>query len=376
MERNLCLKNRKKERIKINNINDFKDTLKREEYNINEVDEEKFKEKTAEIFKVDKSLIDSLYIEIRDNDITYRADNAQDFIDYIEKIIVFENNNKKLCENISKIEKINIDRIEYERAHTSQDIDKHVINSIKKIKKYIFRIESEEEKRKLEILEQEIDNNYLYAKDIELLKRMLIIKREDIKEKYNDKTKIKTISIEMPEKINFRYIPVKKGSIEYHEHLRKNIPRLQRLIRSLNKYMIALEGEKITFKIDQSKVLQDSINIAVAVYNNKEFKAISGSNNIIDYCIAPEIESAIFKSYKVNKLGKIGVGYNRVNDSEKKIFEEIHKQIEGNLIKNEGELILYSKWEPCPSCCFVISQFCEKYPNIKVQVKYSKKYGE
>ena len=376
MERNLCLKNRKKERIKINNINDFKDTLKREEYNINEVDEEKFKEKTAEIFKVDKSLIDSLYIEIRDNDITYRADNAQDFIDYIEKIIVFENNNKKLCENISKIEKINIDRIEYERAHTSQDIDKHVINSIKKIKKYIFRIESEEEKRKLEILEQEIDNNYLYAKDIELLKRMLIIKREDIKEKYNDKTKIKTISIEMPEKINFRYIPVKKGSIEYHEHLRKNIPRLQRLIRSLNKYMIALEGEKITFKIDQSKVLQDSINIAVAVYDNKEFKAISGSNNIIDYCIAPEIESAIFKSYKVNKLGKIGVGYNRVNDSEKKIFEEIHKQIEGNLIKNEGELILYSKWEPCPSCCFVISQFCEKYPNIKVQVKYSKKYGE
>ena len=376
MERNLCLKNRKKERIKINNINDFKDTLKREEYNINEVDEEKFKEKTAEIFKVDKSLIDSLYIEIRDNDITYRADNAQDFIDYIERIIVFENNNKKLCENISKIEKINIDRIEYERAHTSQDIDKHVINSIKKIKKYIFRIESEEEKRKLEILEQEIDNNYLYAKDIELLKRMLIIKREDIKEKYNDKTKIKTISIEMPEKINFRYIPVKKGSIEYHEHLRKNIPRLQRLIRSLNKYMIALEGEKITFKIDQSKVLQDSINIAVAVYNNKEFKAISGSNNIIDYCIAPQIESAIFKSYKVNKLGNIGVGYNRVNDSEKKIFEEIHKQIEGNLIKNEGELILYSKWEPCPSCCFVISQFCEKYPNIKVQVKYSKKYGE
>jgi hypothetical protein len=75
-------------------------------------------------------------------------------------------------------------------------------------------------------------------------------------------------------------------------------------------------------------------------------------------------------------LGKLGIGYDRVNDSEKKIFEEIHKQIEAKVLKNEGNLILYSKWEPCPSCYFVISQFCIKHPNIKVQVKYSEKYGE
>lgn len=92
--------------------------------------------------------------------------------------------------------------------------------------------------------------------------------------------------------------------------------------------------------------------------------------------MAPPLEKAVFKSSKVNKLGKLGVGYNRVNDSEKKIFEEIHKQIEVKALKNEGNLILYSKWEPCPSCYSVISQFCKKYPDIKVKVKYSKKYGE
>lgn len=83
-----------------------------------------------------------------------------------------------------------------------------------------------------------------------------------------------------------------------------------------------------------------------------------------------------FKSNKVNKLGEFGIGYDRINDSEKKIIEEIHKQIEAKVLKDEGNLTLYSKWEPCPSCCFVISQFCKKHPNIEVQVKYHKKYGE
>ena len=136
------------------------------------------------------------------------------------------------------------------------------------------------------------------------------------------------------------------------------------------------ENEKKSFKIDQSKALQDSINIAVAMYDNKEFKAISGSNDIEDYCKAPPFKEAIFKSSKVNKLGKLGIGYNRVNDSEKKILEEIHKQIEEKELNDYGKLTLYSKWEPCPSCYFVISQFCEKHPKISVEVKYNKKYGE
>lgn len=375
-QKNISLKKRKKERIKINNLNEFKDALKTEGYEIDQFNEEKFKEKIMKIFKIDKSVAERLHICIKDNEITYRANDIRDFIDYIEKMILFENEHKKLCKKISEVKKLNIDRIEYEREPRYQENVEDIINVIEEIKSHICGKISEDEKAKLEGLEKELDKDYIYAKDIELLKKMVLIRKEGVKEKYNAKTKIKTISIEIPEKINHQYIIPKKGTIEYHEHLNNNIPRMQRLTKNINKYMEADENEKTTFKIDQSKALQDSINIAVAIYDNKEFKAISGSNNITNYCTSPPQEAAIFKSSKVNKLGKLGIGYDRVNDSEKKIFEEIHKQIEAKVLKNEGNLVLYSKWEPCPSCYFVISQFCKKHPNIKVQVKYSKKYGE
>lgn len=144
----------------------------------------------------------------------------------------------------------------------------------------------------------------------------------------------------------------------------------------MNYYLKEHDKENSIFKIDQSKALQDTINIAVAIYDGKEFKAISGSNEIANYCYALPLNMTVFKSNKVNKLGKLGIGYNRVNDSEKKIFEEINRQIEEKVLSNEGNLILYSKWEPCPSCYFVIDQFCKKHPCIKVQVRYIKKYGE
>ncbi|GAB6169801.1 hypothetical protein JCM1393_22610 [Clostridium carnis] len=375
-EVNMTLKKRKKERIKISNISQFKDELKREGYNISELDEEKFKEKVIKIFKVDTSVIDRLYICIKEGDITYKANNIRGFIDYIEKIMLFENEHNNLCKKLSKIKKLNIDRIEYEREIGFQDNVTHIINTIEKTKNDVSSQINEKEKIKIDKLEKELDKECIYTKDIELLKKMIIVKKDVVKEKYNDKTRTKTISIEIPEKINHKYIIPEKGTIEYHQHLSNNIPRIQRLIRNMHKYIESDKKEKTTFKIEQSKTLQDSINIAVAIYDNKEFKAISGSNNVRDYCFAPAIEEAVFKSYKVNKLGELGVGYNRVNDSEKKIFEEIHKQIESKVLKNEGNLILYSKWEPCPSCYFVISQFCQKHPNIKVKVKYSKKYGE
>ncbi len=375
-QKNITLKNRKKERIKISNLNEFKYALKREGYNINEFDEEKFKEKITQTFEIDNSVTERLHMCIRDDDITYRANDIRDFIDYIEKMILFESEHTKLCEKIRQVKRLHIDRIEYEREPRFQENVEQMINSIEAIKSNVSGIITEEKKAKLESLEKEIEKEYLYAKDIELLKKMVFARKEGIKEKYNNETKIKTISIEIPKRINHHYITPKKGTIEYHEHLNNNIPRMQRLIKNINKYMKADDKEKTIFKIDQSKALQDSINIALAIYDNKEFKAISGSNDITDYCIAPPQGAAIFKSSKVNKLGKLGIGYDRVNDSEKKIFEEIHKQIEAKVLKNEGDLILYSKWEPCPSCYFVISQFCEKHPNIKVQVKYSKKYGK
>ena len=376
IQKNIISKKRKKERIKINNLNDFKDALKKEGYKINEYDEEKFKEEIAKIFEVDKAIIESLYTCINEVEITYRANDIKDLIDYIKKIILFENEHNKLCKKISTIKTLSIDRIEYEREPSFQDNIENMINAIEKIANEISGIMSEEDKIKLEVLEKELDKEYLYAKDIELLKKMVLIRKEGVKETYNAKTKTKIISIEIPEKINYEYIIAKKGTVEYHEYLSNNIPRMQRLIKNMHKYMKVDEKEKTTFKIDQSKALQDTINIVVAIYDEKEFRAISGSNEITNYCSALPIDAAVFKSSKVNKLGKLGIGYNRINDSEKKIFEEIHKQIEEKALKNEGNLILYSKWEPCPSCYSVINQFRKKHPHIKVQVKYIKKYGE
>ncbi|MBB6714093.1 deaminase domain-containing protein [Clostridium gasigenes] len=375
-QRNIELKNRKKERIKINNINDFKDALKREGYKIDEFDEEKFKEKITKIFKIDNSVTERLHIYIKDTEITYRANDIKDFMDYIGKMILFENEHNKLCKKISEVKKLNIDRIEYERQVSSQDNVEDIIKAIEEIKNNISGVISEEEKMKLEKLEKELDKDYLYAKDIELLKKMVSIRKEGVKEKYNAETKTKTVSIEIPKQISYEYIRAKEGTVEYHQYLSNNIQRVKRLIKNIDKYMKVDEKEKTTFKINQSKALNDSINIAVAIYDEKEFRAISGSNEIKNYCTSPPLEKAIFKSSKVNKLGKLGIGYERAFDSEKKIFEEIHKQIEAKILKDEGNLILYSKWEPCPSCYFVINQFCIRHPNIKIQVKYSKRYGE
>ncbi|WP_143152541.1 deaminase domain-containing protein [Clostridium cavendishii] len=370
------LKKRKKERIKISNLDDFKEALKKEGYKINEFDEKILKEEIAKNFEVDSSIIESLYTYISEPEITYKANNIKFLIDYIKNLILFENQHKKLCEKISAINKIIIDRIEYEREASFQDNIGNMMKIIEETASKISEIISEEDKVRLIELEKEIDKEYLYSKDIELLKKMVLIKNENVKESYNKKTKVKTMSIQIPKKINYEYIKSKKGTVEYHEYLNSNIPRMQRLIKNINKYMKVYENEKATFKINQSKTLQDSINIAVAMYDNNEFRAISGSNEISNFCSAPPVEKAVFKSSKVNKLGKLGIGYDRVNDSEKKIFEEIHKQIQDKKLKNEGELILYSKWEPCPSCYSVINQFCEKHPNINIQVKYVKKYGE
>jgi len=376
MQKNIISKRRKKERIKISNLKDFKDTLKKEGYEINEFDEDKFKEEIAKTFEVDKSVIEVLYTCIREAENAYRANDIRDLIDYIKKMIVFENRHNKLWKKISTIKILSIDRIEYERKPSLQDNVGNMIQSIEKLAKEISEIISEEHKIKLGKLEKELDKEYIYAKDIELLKKMVLTRKAGVKETYNRKTRTKTISIKIPEKINYEYITAKKGTVEYHEYLSNNITRMQRLIKNIDKYMKVDEKGKTTFKIDQSKTLQDTINIALAIYDEKEFRAISGSNEIINYCSAPLQDKAIFKSSKVNKLGKLGIGYDRVNDSEKKIFEEIHKQIEKKDLKDEGNLILYSKWKPCLSCYSVINQFCKRHPHIKVQVKYIKKYGE
>lgn len=374
IQNNILSKKRKKQRIKISNLNELKNALKNEGYKTSEFYEEKYKNELAKTFQVENSVIESLYSCIIESETTYRVNDIKDLVDYIEKMMLFKKEHKKLCEKLSAIKILIIERIEYEREPRFQENVDDMMNVIEKIANEISERISDEGKIKLKKLEKELGEEYLYTKDIELLKKMISTRKESVKEIYNAKTKTKTVFIEVPEKINYKYIKAKKGTVEYHEYLSKNIPRMQRLIKNLNKYIKVDQKEKTTYRINQSKALQDTINIAVAIFNKNEFRAISGSNEITNYCSAPPQDSVNFISSKVNKLGKLGIGYDRAFDSEKKIFEEIHKQIEEKALKNEGNLILYSKWEPCPSCYSVIDQFLKKHPNIKVEVKYNKKY--
>ena len=211
--RDIDIKVRKKEKIKISNIYDFKKELKKEGYNVNYYDEEKFKEDIIKIFKVDNDVIEHLYKSMDKEEITYRANNVSHFIDYMEKIVLFEREHYRLCEKISEIKKLRIDRVEYERKPNSQDNVEHILKAIEEIKDGISGVINEKEKCRLEYLEKEIGKNYLYAKDIELLKKMIMTNKENVDEKYNEITQVKTISIDIPKEIDNNYIKPLKGSV-------------------------------------------------------------------------------------------------------------------------------------------------------------------
>lgn len=367
--------NKKNNRIKIRNIDDLKDRLRVEGYDLNLYNEDGFKKDFLRIFNIDNKIYDKLYKSLSKEEITYKVESVSNLIDYIEKIIIFEDQHNKLLEKIKNIRKLHIERIEYERILSTQDDVEHILKIIETVKKEVSSEIDNEGKLKLQALEEEIANNYVYAKDIELLKRMITFNNENVKEEYDINTQTKKIFIEIPNEIDYKYVKALKGSVEYYQHIKNYIPRMTRLIKNLDKYIIR-EDKEYVFVINQSSAIQDSVNMAVAVFNGREFRAVSGKNDIENSCMLIPLGEEYFESCKVNKLGKLGVGYNRVNDSEKKILEEIHKKIELNVLERCGNLILYSKWEPCPSCYYVISQFCEKYPEINLKVKYYKNYGE
>ena len=373
IERNNKVKSIKKDRIKIRTMKDFNKALQNENYNFNVLTEEEFKEKIINELNVNNKICEEMYRTLKNGNITYKVNGIIDFIDYIESIIIFEDEHSKLCEKISKIKTLIIDRVEYERILTTQDDVDYILKIIEETKKSISIKINEEGKVKLESLEDEIDRDYVYAKDIELLKRMIICNNKNIKEEYDENSQTKTLFIEIPQNIDFDYIKSEKGTVEYYKHIKTYIPRMKRLIKNLDKYIIKYNN---TYKINQSTAIQDSVNVAIAIYGGKEFRAVSGKNDIENSCTLIPLGKEYFKSCKVNKLGKLGIGYNRINDSEKKILEKIHKLINDGSLSDEGELILYSKWEPCPSCYYIISQFIKKYPKIDLKVMYYKEYGE
>ena len=374
IERNNKIKSIKKDRIKISSIKDFNKMLQKEDYNVGLLSEIEFKKEIINEFNINNKIYEEIYKILDKGNITYKVRGVKEFIDYIECEIIFEDEHNRLCRKISEVKTLIIDRVEYERILTTQDDVEDILKIIEETKKSVSGKINEEGKVKLESLEDEINRDYIYAKDIELLKRMILFNNKNVKEEYDEKSQTKTLFIDIPKNIGFDYIKAEKGSVEYYQHIKSYIPRMNRLIKNLDKYII--EYSNSTYKINQSTAIQDSVNMAIVIYNGKEFRAVSGKNDIENSCTLIPQGQEYFKSCKVNKLGKLGIGYNRINDSEKKILEKIHKLIENGSLHDEGELILYSKWEPCPSCYYVINQFIKKYPKIKLKIMYYKEYGE
>ena len=281
IERSNKVKSIKKDRIKIRTIKDFNKALKDENYNISVVNEEDFKEEVANKFNINNKICEEMYRNLNKGNITYKVNGIKDFIDYIESVIVFEDEHYKLCKKISKIKTLIIDRVEYDRILTTQDDIEHILKVIEETKKSISRRINKDGKIKLEALEDEIDRDYVYAKDIELLKRMILCNNKNVKEEYDEKSQTKTLFIEIPQKIGFDYIKAEKGSVEYYQHIKNYIPRMKRLIKNLDKYIMEYNN---TYKINQSIAIQDSVNMAIVTYNGEEFRAVSGKNDIENSC--------------------------------------------------------------------------------------------
>ena len=233
IERNNKIKSIKKDRIKIRTIKDLNKVLQDENYNISVVTEEEFKGKFANKFNINNNLCEEIYRTLNNGNITYKVNGIKGFIDYIESVIVFEDEHNKLCEKISKITTLIIDRVEYERILTTQDDVEHILKVIEETKKSISRKINEEGKVKLEVLEREINGNCVYTKDIELLKRMILFNNENFKEEYDEKSQTKTLFIQIPQKIDFDYVKAEKGTVEYYQHIKSYIPRMKRLIKNI-----------------------------------------------------------------------------------------------------------------------------------------------
>ena len=374
IERNNKIKSIKKDRIKISSIKDFNKMLQKEDYNVGLLSEIEFKKEIINEFNINNKIYEEIYKILDKGNITYKVRGVKEFIDYIECEIIFEDEHNRLCRKISEVKTLIIDRVEYERILTTQDDVEDILKIIEETKKSVSGKINEEGKVKLESLEDEINRDYIYAKDIELLKRMILFNNKNVKEEYDEKSQTKTLFIDIPKNIGFDYIKAEKGSVEYYQHIKSYIPRMKRLIKNLDKYIIKYNDN--IYKINQSVAIQDSVNMAIVIYNGKEFRAVSGKNDIENSCTLIPPGQEYFESCKVNKLGKLGIGYNRINDSEKKILEKIHELIKDGSLSDEGQLVLYSKWEPCPSCYYVISQFIKKYPKVNLKVMYYKEYGE
>ncbi|MEG0691018.1 MAG: deaminase domain-containing protein [Clostridium sp.] len=361
-------------RISIRGFNDFNNELFGKGYNLIFNNEEEFVLEISKVFPVNIKVLKYIYNDLSLGEVKYKVYDIDELFSYISSILEFEKSHKGLWNKVNHIQRLAIHRVEYDRVMGIQEDVSHILNVVEALSENISSTINEEDKLSLKEIEDELDRDYLFTKDIELLKKILTLSSSKVSREYNSENLVNTVIINMPDNISLDYVKPIKGSVLHQEYVYTNLPRINRLIRNLDKYITNVGNGM--HQINQSRALQDTINIAAATYNGHEFKSISGSNEIEGYCMSPKINKGVFISRKVNKLGKLGIGYNRINDSEKKILEHIDSEIGLGNLNDSGEITLYTKWKPCKSCYYVMHQFMEKHPNIRIKVNYHRQYGE
>ena len=91
--------------------------------------------------------------------------------------------------------------------------------------------------------------------------------------------------------------------------------------------------------------------------------------------LTPKTSGYGFVGLKENPIFETDfIRFQRDVDTEAKILEEVAYRL-GNNSSATGNIVLYTERSPCFSCQRVILQFQQRYPNIKVNVFYSKPYS-
>lgn len=156
-----------------------------------------------------------------------------------------------------------------------------------------------------------------------------------------------------------------------------------RLIDKINDSKILSRIDEIRNKLPSK--LKKKFNFAYAqadidVLDKNEFFSHSKIQSLDDISdevaarldgISLKPENQQFETLNINKDNVVdGINsWNRNVDTEFKIIEDINGKL-GNNVNAKGNITLYTDLYPCPSCQYVVEQFMEKYPNIKVDIIY------
>lgn len=92
-----------------------------------------------------------------------------------------------------------------------------------------------------------------------------------------------------------------------------------------------------------------------------------------DYVLTPEKEAQTFQTFHTNRKREIKIGTPREYDTEYKLLEKIATHLKPEA---QGKIVLYTYYEPCLSCDYVIIQFINRFKKIKMDVYFEKEYKD